>query len=99
MEVSDEINENIENISDKENKGEVSDADKVNLNGIGEISDEIIGNNDYSDGIHNNGEASNAGKNDENIVDMENMRQEKVVERHQEDEQAPRRSARNKAKP
>ena len=118
MEVSDEISENIENISDKENKGEVSHADKVNLNGIGEISDEIIGNNDYSDSIHsngeisnadknndysddvhNNGEASNAGKNDENIVDMESMKQEKVVERHQKDEQAPRRSARNKAKP
>ena len=27
------------------------------------------------------------------------MKQKEIVERHQEDEQAPRRSARNKAKP
>ena len=99
MEITDEIIESRENINDKKDNGEVSNADKVDLTEVEETADEIMENNDYNDTVHNNGEIINADEIDENIVDMEDVKQEETVERHQEDEQAPRRSARNRAKP
>ena len=85
------------------NNGEISSADKKD-DKYNDYNDEMNNNGEVSsagknnDSVHDNGETSSTGKIDENTFNMENMKQEKISERHQEDGQAPRRSARNKAK-
>ena len=101
-----EISDEMMNSSDDSynmNNGEISSADKKD-DKYSDYNDEMNNNGEVSsadknnDSVHNNGETSNTGKIDENTFNMENMKQEKILERHQEDGQAPRRSARNKAK-